>query len=152
MRLFQFFSRVASGVPLQAPLKLTCHSPVSPQWVVGRKNHKIGIGCIPQRMPGKTLYNTALTDGHLILTVVFPQMEMFFLLPALYCDEVVSLLFVTRYDMLWMSSFILFALNIIFKYKYLFVWQCYWPLKVINDFQLKIFFVTAFHVWKLRLE
>lgn len=35
--------------------------------------------------------------------MVFPQMEMFFLLPALRCDEVVGPLFVTRPDMLWMS-------------------------------------------------
>lgn len=55
------------------------------------------------RAPAKTLYNTALTDGHLILTVVFPQMEMFFLLPALRCDEVVGPLFVTRAHVLRMS-------------------------------------------------
>ncbi|CAH2093041.1 unnamed protein product [Euphydryas editha] len=48
-----------SGVPLQAPLKLTCHSPTTPGW----KNLKIGIGCIPLRAAGKALYNTALTDG-----------------------------------------------------------------------------------------
>lgn len=110
MRLFSVFSRVASGVPLQAPLKLTCHSPTTPQR--GGKNLKIGIGCIPLRAAGKALHNTALTDGHLILTVVFPQMEMFFLLPALCCDEVVGLLFVTCSDMLWTScSFMLSTLK-----------------------------------------
>lgn len=58
----------------------------------------------------QSAHNIALTDVHLILTVVFPQMEMFFLLAALRCDEVVGLLFVTRSDVLWMSrAFILFT-------------------------------------------
>lgn len=99
MRLFfSFFTcsqrRAASG-PIKAYMSLF------PRAHRG-KNQKIGIGCIPQRA-ARALYNTALTDGHLILTVVFPQMEMFFLLPALCRDEVVGLLFVTRADMLWMS-------------------------------------------------
>lgn len=87
------------------------------------RNHKIGIGCIPPRGP-QALYNIALTYGHLILTVVFPQMEMFFLLP-LRCDEVASPLFVTRSDMLWMSrSFILFM----FEYRFFSIRVFSWRL------------------------
>lgn len=86
----------------------------------GGRNHKIGIGCIPPRGP-QALYNIALTYGHLILTVVFPQMEMFFLLP-LRCDEVASPLFVTRSDVLWMSrSFILFMFECFFFYSSVFM-------------------------------
>lgn len=104
---FSFFAcsqrRAASG-PIKAYMSLSSHLPGG-----GWKNHKIGIGCIPRRAAGKALYNTALTDGHLILTAVFPQMEMFFLLPALRCDEVVGLLFVTRSDVLRISC--LFVLS-----------------------------------------
>lgn len=107
MRLFSVFSRVAGGSPLPDPLKLTCHSTATPR---GRRRE----GALEKsqnrywlhpaaRAPAKTLYNTALTDGHLILTVVFPQMEMFFLLPALRCDEVVGPLFVTCAHVLRMS-------------------------------------------------
>lgn len=106
---FSFFAcsqrRAASG-PIKAYMSLSHHP------ATGWKNLKIGIGCIPLRAAGKALHNTALTDGHLILTVVFPQMEMFFLLPALCCDEVVGLLFVTCSDMLWTScSFMLSTLK-----------------------------------------
>lgn len=104
------------------PLKLTCHS------LHRGENHKIGIGCIPPRGP-QALYNIALTYGHLILTVVFPQMEMFFLLP-LRCDEVAGPLFVTRSDVLWMScSFILSMFEyLFFSIRVCGVWCLEWLL------------------------
>lgn len=117
MRLFSVFSRVPSGIPLRAPLKLTCHSPSLGEWAAGGKITKSVLAA--SRRSGdrrQSAHNIALTDVHLILTVVFPQMEMFFLLAALRCDEVVGLLFVTRSDVLWMScAFILFT----------FRWDCF---------------------------
>jgi hypothetical protein len=72
--------------------------------------NQIGIGSAATKF-----YNTTLTDVHLILTVVLPQMEMFFLLP-LCRDEVVGPLFVTRPDVLWMSSFIHSTFGRVFFY------------------------------------
>lgn len=123
MRFFpSFFSRVASGVPLQAPLKLTCHSPPSAPPCLPSPRREMGEMEKSRNRywlhpaASKALHNTALTDGHLILTVVFPQMEMFFLLPALCRDEVAPPLFVTRPDVLRMSCcFILSTLE----------WDCF---------------------------
>lgn len=81
---FSFFAcsrrRRAARRPIKAYMSL---SRAAPRWGGQRgrwNNHKIGIGCNPRRT-GKATYNTALTDVHLILTVVFPQMEMFFYCP-----------------------------------------------------------------------